>query len=146
MNEEQYLEQFQLAFGSVANEEGLVAVKDARKIILDVMGEDVPPFVIDKFATLCWRVAKYGNISWEDFYSLIFKAANIVRADCSTKREMPPLVQLMNKPRMHDTALGPFSATNSIYQDTFKLITPEAINNTMTVSYTHLTLPTNREV
>jgi hypothetical protein len=113
LNEEQYLEQFQLAFGSVANEEGLVAVKDARKIILDVMGEDVPPFVIDKFATLCWRVAKYGNITWENFYNLIFKASNIIRADCSTKREMPPLVQLMNKPRMHDKALGPFTATNS---------------------------------
>ena len=134
MNEEQYLEQFQLAFGSVANEEGLVAVKDARKIILDVMGEDVPPFVIDKFATLCWRVAKYGNISWEDFYNLIFKASNIVRADCSTKREMPPLVQLMNKPRMHDTALGPFGATNSIYQDTFKLITSDVIDNAMTMT------------
>ena len=101
------------------------------------MGDDVPPFVMDKFATLCWRVAKYGNITWENFYNLIFKASNIIRADCSTKREMPPLVQLMNKPRMHDKALGPFTATNSIYSDTFKLITPDLVDNTITFTRTN---------
>lgn len=107
------------AFESFMDENSHASVKDVRKIVKQALGDDAPNFVVDKYCVLAWKASAGGRITWNDFYNFIPRAVKAVEADCSVKRELPPLVKLMNRPRIHDKNLGPFSKSTTIYQDTY---------------------------
>jgi len=120
LDPEQVQESMKAAFESFAREsDGTISLDDAKKVVKMCIGDDTPEFILDKFSVLCWKISAAQRIYWVDFKKIIHKAIKAADADCSVKREMPPLVQLMTKPRMHDKALGPFNQACTIYSDTY---------------------------
>lgn len=114
------------SFDKFAGEDGKVLVKDVPKLVRDCLGEDTPAFVIDKYCVIAWKVSYCGKIAWNDFSNHVPAILKAIEADCVCKREAPPLVKLMNKPRNHDKALGQYNISSTIYMDTYNFNAAEA--------------------
>ena len=121
---EHYMEAF-MAIGAANNlgaedqDDKYITMKDVPKVVNAVLGEDVPRFVIDKFTILAKKAEAGGRVYWADFRRLAPRAVAAASADCSLKKELPPLVMLMTKPRLVDPELGPMGSIKSTYSDTF---------------------------
>lgn len=114
------------AYDVFVNQNGNVYVKDMKKLIKFCLGDDTPTFILDKYAILAWKSSTDNVLKWDDFRSFINTAASAIEADCTSKSEVPPLVKLMNKPRMHDKELGQYNISSSIYMDTYNFNAAEA--------------------
>lgn len=120
LDADQLHESMKAAFDSFAREhDGTISLNDAKKVVKMCIGDETPEFILDKFSVLFWKVSVDHRLHWVDFKKIVHKVVKAVDSDCSVKREMPPLVQLMTKPRMHDKALGPFNQASTIYSDTY---------------------------
>lgn len=120
------IEAWDSAFGTVAlnnprkdGDDYYITMKQVTKVVYMAIGEDVPRFVMDKFLILCKKAEAGGRIYWTDFRRLTPRAMSAATADCSLKKELPPLVLLMTKPRLEDPNLGPMGCLKSTYNDTF---------------------------
>lgn len=100
-------------------DDSYIRMHDIPEVIQKTLGYETPQFVIEKFVKLCKRAEVGGRVYWADFRRLAMPAMATAEADCTLKRELPPLVMLMTKPRMIDPDLGPLRVPNSCYSDTF---------------------------
>jgi len=96
-----------------------ISMKEVPTVVNAVLGEDVPRFVMEKFVVLCKKAEAGGRVYWADFARLAPRAVLAAAADCSLKKELPPLVMLMTKPRIIDPNLGPVGQFSSTYKDTY---------------------------
>ncbi len=139
-------EDFESAFfaqaqkGDYDGDDCFIRMDQIKYVLMNVIGEDVPLFIQEKFNKLCKRAEVGGRVYWADFKRLAPSALAAANADCSVKRELPPLVMLMTKPRLTDPDLGPMSTVNSCYSDTFgpsfKQLTANPTSVPGTSSYT----------
>lgn len=118
-------EDFEEAFLSVSQkgeydgDDCYIRMHEVKDVLMKVLGEDVPTFIVEKFNKLCKMAEVGGRVYWADFKRIAPNALVAANADCQVKNELPPLVMLMTKPRLTDPDLGPMSAVNSCYSDTF---------------------------
>ena len=116
---------FQPAFEGIATkgdydgDDCYIRMSEMKDVLVAVLGETIPTYVTEKFMKLCKLAEVGGRLYWADFKRLAPSALLAASADCSVKRELPPLVMLMTKPRLTDPNMGPMSKTNSCYSDTF---------------------------
>ncbi len=116
---------FQDAFDAVSShypqdaDDKFISLAHLHDVLVLALGEDLPLFVEEKFSKLCKRAEVGGRVYWADFRRLATSALAAATADCTIKRELPPLVMLMTKPRLIDPDLGPMSVARSAYADTF---------------------------
>jgi hypothetical protein len=118
-----------LPASQISQDDTYVTMKEVPKVVNKVLGEDVPRFIMEKFLVLSKKAEAGGRVYWEDFKRLAPRAVAAASADCSLKKELPPLVMLMTKPRLIDPALGPMGALRSTFSDTFCVDQQEMINN-----------------
>jgi len=104
---------------AASQDDTFITMKDVSKVVYKVMGQDVPRFIMDKFMILCKKAEAGGRVYWEDFRRLAPRAVQAASADCSLKKELPPLVLLMTRTRESDPNLGPMGSLKSTYADTF---------------------------
>jgi hypothetical protein len=102
-----------------AQDDTFITMKQVDKVVIAVLGQDVPRFVMEKFMILSKKAEAGGRVYWEDFKRLAPRAVQAATADCSLKKELPPLVMLMTKPRMVDPGLGPMGSLKSVYKDSY---------------------------
>lgn len=104
---------------AVSQDDTYITMKEVQKVVNKVLGEDVPRFIVEKFMILCKKAEAGGRVYWEDFRRLAPRAVAAATADCSLKKELPPLVMLMTRPRVSDENLGPIGSLKSTYSDTY---------------------------
>jgi len=113
------------AFESVSSkndgqgDDSYIRMHDVVDVVQTALGDTTPQFVVEKFMKLCKRAEVGGRVYWADFRRLALSALAAATADCSLKREPPPLVLLMTKPRLIDPELGPMAVVKTSYADTF---------------------------
>ena len=105
--------------GAPSQDDTYITMKEVPRVVNRVLGEDVPRFIMEKFLLLSKKAEAGGRVYWEDFKRLAPRAVAAATADCSLKKELPPLVMLMTKPRLLDPGLGPMGSLKSTYADTF---------------------------
>lgn len=129
---EHYKEAF-LSIGRAANphdeDDKYITMKDVPRVVNAVLGQDVPRFVLDKFVILAKKAEAGGRVYWADFRRLAPRAVAAAAADCSLKKELPPLVMLMTKPRLVDPDLGHMGSIKSTYSETFCVSHADMINS-----------------
>lgn len=98
----------------------LVAPKYIAAIITKSLGSDTPEFIVDKFSILSTKYSVDKTISWATFESEVYpKVINAIQAECQFRRELPALLQLMNRPRIVDKNIGPLGDMTTNYRDFF---------------------------
>jgi hypothetical protein len=113
------------AFDSIASkndgqgDDSYIRMHDVMDVLHLALSDAVPQFVTEKFMKLCKRAEVGGRVYWADFRRLAISALVAATADCSLKKELPPLVMLMTKPRLIDPELGPMTVVKTSYADTF---------------------------
>ncbi len=119
------INKFELAFnqysskGNYDGDDCYCRMSNIKDILINVLGENIPQFIEEKFLKLCKRAEVSSRLYWADFKNIIPNAMIASQADCTVKRELPPLVMLMTKPRLTDPDLGPMAIVKSCYGDTF---------------------------
>ena len=116
---------FQGAFENIATkgdydgDDCYIRMDEVKDVLIAVLGETVPTYVTEKFMKLSKLAEVGGRVYWADFKRLAPSALLAASADCNVKKELPPLVLLMTKPRLTDPDMGPMAKINSCYSDTF---------------------------
>jgi hypothetical protein len=97
-----------------------VWTKNVPKIVKHCLGNDVPEFIIDRFAVLSRKYNNEGRISWVVFREdVVPKVMAAVHSECQFRRELPALLQLMNRPRLVDKDIGALGDISTNYRDFF---------------------------
>jgi hypothetical protein len=110
---------------------GSIATADVKKVVRLCLGEDVPEFILDRFVSLAHKHSSpEGKIPRPLFLEKVVpKVQAAVRSECLFRRELPALLQLMNRPRLVDGAMGGGSsggeALSTTYRDNFNRCPPE---------------------
>jgi hypothetical protein len=118
-------EEFKLKFYAIfatlsdGGDDAYIRMHDVPIVVKSGLGDTVPKFIMDKFMVLSKKAEVGGRVYWADFSRLVPEALSTASADCSLKRELPPLVMLMTKPRIKDPDMGPVPTQQSSYVDTF---------------------------
>jgi hypothetical protein len=104
---------------NVEDDDPYISMIDVPTVVKGVLGDTIAQFIIEKFMIMCKRAEVGGRVYWTDFMNIVPRALVAAQADCSLKRELPPLVMLMTKPRIKDPDMGPVRTSKSSYTDTF---------------------------
>ena len=104
---------------SLAEDESYITMPNVPRVVRSCLGDDTPTFVLEKFCKLSKQAEVEMRVYWADFRRLAMTALATASADCTLKRELPPLVMLMSKPRINDPDLGPTKQPKTTYSDTF---------------------------
>jgi hypothetical protein len=99
---------------------GVISLFDTDLVVKDVLGNDCPDYIINRFKELGNSYAVHGEIGWKDFCVVIEQVIKAIESECIIHRELPPLIMLMNKPRTIDPNLGSLGESSTTYRDNFK--------------------------
>jgi hypothetical protein len=105
---------------SIRDSLGVISLFDIDLVVKDVLGNDCPEYIINRFKELGNSHAVHGEIGWNDFMLVIEQVIKAIESECIIHRELPPLIILMNKPRTIDPNLGSLGELSTTYRDNFK--------------------------
>lgn len=88
-------------------------------LVKDCLGDDAPEFIISKFKEFASSYAVRGELFWRDFCTVLEKVTLSIQAETSQRRELPPLVALMTRPRIVDKNIEALGNTSTVYRDNF---------------------------
>mmetsp|Transcript_12973 Transcript_12973/g.19518 ORF Transcript_12973/g.19518 Transcript_12973/m.19518 type:complete len:365 (+) Transcript_12973:44-1138(+) len=103
-----------------SNEDGEIWIQDVEKCVKYCLTDTVPEFVLDRFVILSRKYIVQNRLKWRDFRDVVIPhVVSTVQAECQYRRELPALLQLMNKPREVDPQMGALGDLSTVYRDNF---------------------------
>lgn len=130
--------------GDSLSEDGSVFTKNIAKVVKHALSNDTPEFILDKFTVLSRKFAVEGRIAWSAFReSVVPVVINAVLSECQFRRELPALLQLMNRPRIVDKDIGALGDISTNYRDFYNKSSEIEFGNSGTFSFTKTVDPTD---
>lgn len=127
-------------------EDGNISVwtRSIPKIVKHCLGNDTPEFIIDRFSVLSRKYNNEGRISWDAFREdVVPKVMAAVHSECQFRRELPALLQLMNRPRIVDKDVGALGDISTNYRDFFNKSSDISFTDSQNFTFTKAIDPTD---